>query len=95
MRCGLSLIKRTKRMPTCLRCADGRGLAVNRRGRNYPKEKRETLLSNAGARQKTAPAAASDEQLLSALDSCSLATWQAQTDALPAQFDKALAAAIS
>jgi len=36
----------------------------------------------------------SDEQLLSALQSCSLANWQSRTDALTAQFDKALAAAI-
>ena len=57
-------------------------------------EKRQSLLSNAGALQRTAPAAGSDEQLLSALQSCSLANWQSQTDALAAQFDKALAAAI-
>ena len=35
-----------------------------------------------------------DEQLLAALQSCSLASWQSRTDALAAQFDKALAAAI-
>ena len=35
-----------------------------------------------------------DEQPLTALQSYSLANWTAQTDALPAQFDKALAAAI-
>ena len=57
-------------------------------------EKRQALLSNAGARQRPAPATGSDEQLLSALQSCSLANWQAQTDALAAQFDKALANAI-
>jgi hypothetical protein len=44
--------------------------------------------------QRSAPSTASDEQLLSALQSCSLANWQSQTDALVAQFDKALAAAI-
>ncbi len=45
-------------------------------------------------RKEPLPLLGSDEQLLSALQSCSLANWQAQTDALPAQFDKALAAAI-
>jgi len=59
-----------------------------------PEEKRRGLLSNAGAVERTAPIVASDEQLLSALQSCPLATWHAQTDALPAQFDKAHAAAI-
>ena len=57
-------------------------------------EKRKSLLSIAGALQRTAPTTGSDEQLLAALQSSSLATWQAQTDALPAQFDKALSAAI-
>jgi hypothetical protein len=56
--------------------------------------KRQALLSNAGALQRTAPATSSDEQLLSALVSCSLSNWQSQTDALAAQFDKALSAAI-
>jgi len=56
--------------------------------------KRQALLANAGAFQRAAPAMGSDDQLLSALQSCSLANWQAQTDALPAQFDKALSAAI-
>jgi hypothetical protein len=59
-----------------------------------PEVKRQSLLSSAGALQRTAPATGSDEQLLSALQSCSLANWQSQTDALTAQFDKALAAAI-
>jgi len=57
-------------------------------------EKRQALLSSAGALKRTAPATGSDEQLLSALLSCSLSNWQSQTDALAAQFDKALAAAI-
>ncbi|HEX6036132.1 MAG TPA: hypothetical protein VFY83_16960, partial [Anaerolineales bacterium] len=57
-------------------------------------EKCKTLLANAGARQKPAPTIDTDEHLLAALQSCSLATWQAQTDALAAQFDKALATAI-
>ncbi len=56
--------------------------------------KRQALLTSAGAIEKAAPAMVSDEQLLSALSSCSLANWQAQTDALSPQFDKALAAAI-
>lgn len=57
-------------------------------------EKRQSLLTNAGALKRNAPVTASDEQLLSALSSSSLANWQSQTDALAAQFDKALAAAI-
>jgi hypothetical protein len=57
-------------------------------------EKRQALLSDAGALQRTAPTTGSDEQLLLALQSCSLANWRSQTDALAAQFDKALAAAI-
>jgi hypothetical protein len=57
-------------------------------------EKRQAFLTNAGALRRTAPPTGSDEQLLSALQSCSLANWQSQTDALSAQFDKALAAAI-
>jgi len=57
-------------------------------------EKRQSLLSSAGALQRTSPSTGSYEQLLSALQSCSLANWQSQTDALAAQFDKALAAAI-
>jgi guanyl-specific ribonuclease Sa len=36
----------------------------------------------------------SDQQLLAVLQSCSLANGQSQTDALAAQFDKALAAAV-
>jgi hypothetical protein len=57
-------------------------------------EKRQALLSNAGAWQRTPPTTGSDAQLLSALQACSLANWHSQTDALAAQFDKALAAAI-
>ena len=62
--------------------------------RTIGEEKRNSLLASAGALQKTAPVTESDEGLLLALQSCSLANWQAQTDALAAQFDKALAAAI-
>ncbi len=57
-------------------------------------DKRQHLLASAGAVKRTAPAVALDEQLLSALQACPLATWHAQADALPAQFDKALSAAI-
>ncbi len=56
--------------------------------------KRQYLLSSVGASQRAIPTTGSDEQLLAALQSCSLANWQSQTDALAAQFDKALAAAI-
>ncbi len=59
-----------------------------------PEAKQQSLLSNAGAMQRTAPTTGSDEQLLSALQDCSLANWQSQTDALAAQFDKALSSAI-
>jgi hypothetical protein len=59
-----------------------------------PEDKRQALLSDAGAVQKAAPATGSDEQLLCALQSCSLDNWQSRTDALAAQFDKALAAAV-
>lgn len=62
--------------------------------KKLPEEKRQALLTSAGAIQRSAPITASDEQLLSALQSCPLANWQSQTDALAAQFDKALAAAI-
>jgi hypothetical protein len=57
-------------------------------------QKRRSLLSSAGAFERSAPSTDSDEALLSALKTCSLANWQSQTDALAAQFDKALAAAI-
>jgi hypothetical protein len=62
--------------------------------KKLPEAKRQSLLSNAGALKRTIPATGSDEQLLSALQSCSLANWQSQTDALAAQFAKALAAAV-
>lgn len=62
--------------------------------KKIPEKKRQALLSDAGALQRTAPNTGSDEQLLLALQSCSLANWQSQTDALAAQFDKALAAAV-
>jgi hypothetical protein len=57
-------------------------------------EKQQALLSHAGAIERASPVAGTNEQLLAALQSCSLASWQSQTDALAAQFDKALAAAV-
>jgi hypothetical protein len=69
-------------------------ISGNAAWQKLPEAKRRSLLSSAGAVQRPAPVAGSDEQLLSALQSCSLANWQSQTDALAAQFDKALAAAI-
>lgn len=62
--------------------------------KKMPEKKRQSMLSSAGALQRTAPDISSDEQLLLSLQTCSLANWQSQTDALAAQFDKALAAAI-
>ena len=56
--------------------------------------KRQQFLSDAGAVERAFPDIGSDEKLLSALQSCSLANWRSRTDALTAQFDKALAAAI-
>ncbi len=69
-------------------------IASNAAWRKLSEEKRRSLLSSAGAFERTAPATDSEVQLLSALQSCSLVNWQSQTDALAAQFDKALAAAI-
>jgi hypothetical protein len=57
-------------------------------------EKRQSLLKIAGVSPRILPDMGSDEQLLSALDVCSLASWQSQTDALSTQFAKVLAAAI-
>ena len=56
--------------------------------------KRNALLANVGAVQRPAPDVSVDPQLLAALQACSLQNWRAQTDALPAQFDNALNAAI-
>lgn len=61
---------------------------------NLSEAKRQQFLSDAGAVSRAAPATTTDEQLLAALENSSLGTWQAQTDALPPQFDKALATAI-
>jgi hypothetical protein len=69
-------------------------ISSNAAWQKLPEEKRQSLLTGAGAVQRNAPVTGSDEQLLSALQSSSLANWQSQTDALAAQFDKALAAAI-
>lgn len=59
-----------------------------------PEGERQALLTSAGARQLALPVMGTDTELLSALQLCSLASWQSQTDALSTQFDKALAAAI-
>ena len=69
-------------------------IGSNANWQKLPEEKRKSLLTSVGAVQRTAPATDFDEQLLLALQSCSLANCQSQTDALAAQFDKALAAAI-
>jgi hypothetical protein len=69
-------------------------ISSNSAWQKLPEGKRQTLLASAGALKKNTPDTGSDEQLLSALQSCSLANWQSQADALAAQFDKALAAAI-
>jgi hypothetical protein len=44
--------------------------------------------------ERPAPATGTDDELLSALSVCPLATWAAHTDALGAQFDRALSAAV-
>ena len=69
-------------------------ISSNAAWQKLPEEKRRTLLSSAGAIERSVPPTDSDEELLTALQSCSLANRQSQTDALAAQFDKALAAAI-
>jgi len=57
-------------------------------------QKQQALLASAGAVERTAPMTDTDEKLLNTLESSSLANWQSQTDALAAQFGKALANAI-
>ena len=57
-------------------------------------EGQEALLSSAGIAARPAPVMGSDEDLLTALRACDLATWRAHTDALPTRFAQALAAAI-
>ena len=69
-------------------------IAAQAAWQKIPEEKRKQLLTAAGAFERPAPGISSDEQLLSALQSCSLSNWRAHTDALPAQFNKALSAAI-
>lgn len=56
--------------------------------------KQATLLAAAGVQERPAPATGTDDELLSALSVCPLATWAAHTDALDAQFDRALSAAV-
>lgn len=47
-----------------------------------------------GAFDRPAPITGTVDELLTSLEQCDLANWQSRTDALPAQFDKALNAAI-
>jgi hypothetical protein len=56
--------------------------------------KQESLLASAGIQVRPAPTGGSDDELLSALTLCPLATWRAHTDALSAQFDRALSEAV-
>lgn len=56
--------------------------------------KQATLLATAGVQDRPAPTTGTDEELTSALAVCPLATWAAHTDALGAQFDRALSAAV-
>lgn len=56
--------------------------------------KQAALLSAAGVQERPAPVTGTDDELLAALIQCPLATWSAHTDALAAQFDRALAAAV-
>ncbi len=56
--------------------------------------KQAALVAAAGVQDRPIPAAGTDEELLSALSVCPLATWAAHTDALGAQFDRALSAAV-
>jgi hypothetical protein len=59
-----------------------------------PEEKREALLSTAGVVTRPVPPMGTDTALLSALQSCDLADWRTNTDALQTQCTKALSAAI-
>jgi hypothetical protein len=56
--------------------------------------KQANLLAAAGVQERPAPVTGTDDELLSALSVCPLATWAAHTDALEAQFDRALSAAV-
>jgi hypothetical protein len=59
-----------------------------------PPEKRQTLLNSVGVLGRPLPPSGTDEELVAALTQCPLATWRSHTDALPAQFAKAHAAAV-
>lgn len=59
-----------------------------------PPERQTSGLESAGAFDLPAPVLGTDSELLTALHDGDLADWQARADALPAQFDKALNAAI-
>ena len=56
--------------------------------------KQNNQLAAAGVQERPAPVTGTDDELLSALTTCPLATWAAHTDALGAQFDRALSAAV-
>jgi len=56
--------------------------------------KQSALVASAGVHERPTPAAGTDDELLSSLNHCPLATWAAHTDALGSQFDRALSAAV-
>ena len=80
---------------TAMFTAQAERISSNAAWQKLSEAKRQSLLSTAGALQRTAPATGTDEQLLSALQAGSLANWQSQTDALAAQFANVLTAAIT
>jgi hypothetical protein len=69
-------------------------LAVDPTWSQLSADRQGALLNTAGVQERPAPSVTSDEDLLAALGSCPLATWRAHTDALSAQFDRALSAAV-
>lgn len=58
-------------------------------------EKKKTLLANAGAVAKSAPATGTDDELLSALQGADLSAWKTQIDAIPTRVASALSVAIA
>lgn len=59
-----------------------------------PPAKQASLFATAGVQTRPIPMVGTDDELLVALSACPFATWRAHTDALPAQFAKAHAAAV-
>ena len=57
-------------------------------------EKRDTLLRSGGVAIRPAPSVGSEEDILTALEVCSLSEWASHADALPTRFGQVLAAAI-